>query len=48
VQKEHRWLKSVISASAADMPALPWHRGNRRKPLAVKIVSTKSVAVAAR
>jgi hypothetical protein len=48
MKKERRWLKSVISASVADAPAMPWQRGERRKPASVKTIAPKSAAVAAR
>ncbi len=48
MKKERRWLKSIVTASTADMPALPWQRGKRRKPAAVKATSSKSAAIAAR
>ncbi len=48
MKKERRWMKAIIAASTTDMPAMPWQRGNRRKPVAVKAVAVKSVRVAAR
>ncbi|SEP81231.1 hypothetical protein [Thalassovita taeanensis] len=30
MQKQKRWMKSAIETSKAEMPALPWARGNRR------------------
>jgi hypothetical protein len=48
VKKERRWLKSAIAASAGDIPAMPWQRGMRRKPQAMKPVVPKSAAIAAR
>ena len=36
MKKERRWLKSVIAASLDPMPTLPWQRGTRRRPEAVK------------
>ncbi|MEF3048389.1 hypothetical protein [Pseudotabrizicola sp. L79] len=36
MKKERRWLKSVIAASLQPQPALPWQRGARRKPVALK------------
>ena len=36
MKKERRWLKSVLAASLEPTPALPWQRGSRRRPEAVK------------
>lgn len=36
MKKERRWLKSVLAASLEAQPALPWQRGARRRPEAVK------------
>ena len=36
MKKERRWLKSVLAASLEPVPALPWQRGARRRPEAVK------------
>ncbi|WP_158623179.1 hypothetical protein [Pseudorhodobacter sp. E13] len=33
---KRRWLKSVIATSLEAQPALPFQRGNRRKPAAFK------------
>lgn len=33
---KRRWLKSVIAASQEATPAMPFQRGNRRKPEAFK------------
>lgn len=50
MKKERRWLKSVIAASLEPQPALPWQRGARRKPAALKAApsSGKNPAIAAR
>jgi hypothetical protein len=48
MKKDRRWLKSVISASAEPQPTLPWQRGARRKPAALKPATTQSRGVAAR
>ncbi|MFN3846666.1 MAG: hypothetical protein ACK4RZ_12735 [Paracoccaceae bacterium] len=48
MKKERRWLKSVIASSQQIQVALPWQRGTRRKPEAVKAISAKTYAVAAR
>ncbi|MCU0802259.1 MAG: hypothetical protein MUD11_10860 [Rhodobacteraceae bacterium] len=47
MKKERRWLKSVLASSAAQTPAMPWTRGQRRKP-ALLIKSGQKPAVAAR
>jgi hypothetical protein len=36
MKKERRWLKSVIAASEGPQLAMPWQRGARRKPDAMK------------
>ncbi len=36
IMTKRRWLKSVIATSQEVQPALPFQRGNRRKPAAVK------------
>lgn len=49
MKKERRWLKSVIAASLDTQVALPWERGNRRKPETLKAPQApKPRAVAAR
>ena len=47
MKPQRRWLKSAIATSAAPMPAMPWARGHRRKPLAIRLAAPKS-AIAAR
>ena len=32
MKQERRWLKSIIAASTEPTPALPWARGQRRRP----------------
>jgi hypothetical protein len=34
--KQRRWLASVIAASAEVQVALPWQRGARRRPAALR------------
>ncbi len=36
MKKERRWMKSAIAASNEPQVALPWARGQRRRPEAVK------------
>lgn len=36
MKKERRWIKSVIAASTEVQVAMPWARGNRRRPEAMK------------
>lgn len=50
MKRERRWLKSALAASAAMQVAMPWQRGARRKPEAMKTTAApqKSCAVAAR
>lgn len=47
MKKERRWLKSAIAASADSTVALPWARGLRRRPAALK-PAPKPQAIAAR
>lgn len=49
MKKDRRWLKSAIAASAEPLAALPWARGQRRRPDAMKPATpVKSRAQAAR
>ncbi|WP_395006224.1 hypothetical protein [Cypionkella sp.] len=49
MKKERRWLKSAIAASAEPQIVLPWARGQRRRPEAMKpVAAPKPRAVAAR
>lgn len=51
MQTNRRWLKSVIAASLEPQVALPWQRGNRKKPAAMKPAQRaerRVVAMAAR
>jgi hypothetical protein len=49
MKKERRWMKSAIAASAEPQVALPWTRGQRRRPEAMKaIAAPKPTALAAR
>jgi hypothetical protein len=36
MKKDRRWLKSAIAASADTQVVLPWARGQRRRPEAMK------------
>lgn len=45
--KTPRWMKSVIAASTAATPAMPWVRGARRKPESLKARAPKRRAIAA-
>jgi hypothetical protein len=36
IMTKRRWLKSVIAASQAPTPAMPFQRANRRKPTMLK------------
>lgn len=49
MKKDRRWMKSVIAASNEVQVSLPWARGTRRRPDAMKD-QTKAAprAVAAR
>ncbi|MGL5011344.1 MAG: hypothetical protein ACRC6I_15805 [Paracoccaceae bacterium] len=46
MKKERRWLKSVLAASAAPVPAMPWSRGQRRKPMALRVQVQKAATAA--
>lgn len=49
--KQRRWLKSVIATSLDKQIALPFQRGNRRRPEAFRPVDDQPkrlIAVAAR
>jgi hypothetical protein len=50
MKKDRRWLKSAIAAAAEPQVALPWARGQRRRPEALKVtsVAAKPRAIAAR
>ncbi len=36
MKKDRRWMKSIIAASNEVQVALPWARGTRRRPEAMK------------
>ncbi len=48
MKKDRRWLKSAIATAAEPLPALPWQRGARRRPEAMKDLAPKKVSMAAR
>lgn len=50
MKKDRRWLKSAIAAAAEPQIAMPWARGSRRRPEALKLASpsAKPRAIAAR
>lgn len=48
MKKDRRWMKSVLAAAAEPVPALPWTRGTRRRPAAMKPPVEKPRAMAAR
>ncbi len=49
MQKQPRWMKSVIAAANEIQVALPWARSTRRRPAALQsTASAKPVAIAAR
>lgn len=41
MKKDRRWMKSVIAASNEVQVTLPWARGTRRRPEAMKTVSSQ-------
>ncbi len=49
MKKDRRWMKSILAASTEQTVSLPWARGERRRPEAMKATSTpKPRALAAR
>ena len=36
MKTERRWMKWVLAETAAQSPALPWQRGARRRPQALR------------
>ncbi len=50
MKKDRRWLKYAIATAAEPMAALPWSRGQRRRPETLKSASdaAKPRAIAAR
>lgn len=49
MKKDRRWMKSVIAASNEAQVTLPWARGTRQRPAALKEAEkAKPRAVAAR
>jgi hypothetical protein len=49
MKKERRWMKSVLAASTETQVAMPWTRGKRRMPTALKpVAQTQKPALAAR
>jgi hypothetical protein len=36
MQKQRRWIKSVIETAKTETTAMPWQRGNRRTAFAAK------------
>lgn len=43
MKTERRWLKSAIAAANEPQIALPWARGNRRRPEAMRTVAPKAI-----
>ncbi|GAB1480153.1 hypothetical protein MASR2M74_27280 [Paracoccaceae bacterium] len=44
MKKERRWMKSVLAASTEVQVAMPWARGARRRPQAMKPAVAQPVA----
>jgi hypothetical protein len=44
MKTERRWLKSVLAAAAQPQPAMPWERGNRRRPAAFAVRPAAMIA----
>lgn len=36
MKQERRWMKSILAAAQEPQVALPWARGSRRRPQAMK------------
>ncbi len=47
MKKQPRWMKSAIAASTEPQMAMPWARGQRRRPEALKAAPAKPRAQAA-
>ena len=47
MKKDRRWMKSAIAASAEPAAAMPWQRGERRMPEALKAAPKARKAAAA-
>ena len=47
MKKQPRWMKSVLAASTEPQVALPWARGQRRRPAALQAAPAKPRAQAA-
>lgn len=47
MKKQPRWMKSVLAASAEPQVALPWARGQRRRPEAMNVAMTEALKAAA-
>ena len=43
MKKDRRWMKSILAAAQEPQAALPWARGSRRRPEAMKSESLRSV-----
>ncbi len=49
MKKDRRWMKSIIAASNEVQVTLPWARGTRRRPAALKAAAKSAPrAMAAR
>jgi hypothetical protein len=46
MNKTRRWLKSAIAASAETQVVMPWARGQRRRPEAMKSVQVNAAPAA--
>ena len=46
MKKERRWLKSAIAAAAECQTVMPFQRGQKRKPAALKSVAAQRTPVA--
>jgi hypothetical protein len=44
MKTERRWMKSVLAAASGPVPAMPWERGNRRRPEAFARTPPQPVA----
>lgn len=44
MKAERRWMKWVLDETAKDQPAMPWKRGQRRKPETLRQMPTTKPA----
>lgn len=47
MKPQRRWMKWVLEETAKPQPAMPWHRGARRQPEALRPVTVSVKAARA-